>query len=211
MLNQRGLMGCGNIIIIIWVTFMLSFLGLIILNRNLFYVPPEKEMVTSRVAARRCRQKLEMFNTNDYIRNLFLNELEINSALKEEFTQGEHGSFLSVFVEMQPGNLNIEGKFILAELVPKIIQSVFSMDTKKKEGEEDLRRVAVIKMTGRPVIEQKGQLFLNPHNLTIGKQNIPGFIVKIICKIKPQWFTYQISPKIKEVNVGSEKLELVKW
>jgi hypothetical protein len=210
MRNQEGFMGCGNLIIAIWIIFMLGFVGLIMLNRNLFYVPPEKEVFTSRVAARRCRQKLEMFNNNDYIKTISLNELEINSALQEEFSQGQHESFLYVNVEMEPEKIKFEGSFILVELIPETIRSILFREDKRQPAKEESRRIAVIQVTSKPLIEESGTLLLNPQKLVIGKQNFPPFMIKLIQKIKPKWFTFQISPKIKAINIRENELELVK-
>ncbi len=86
MRNQKGFMGCSTIIIFIWAVFILSFWAFISLNKNIFYQPPIQEQIltlTSRVASKRCRQKLELFNANENIKQITLNELEVNSALHD--------------------------------------------------------------------------------------------------------------------------------
>jgi hypothetical protein len=212
-------MGCSTLFIIVWIAFMLAFWGLIRLNQNLFYVPPQKRVLTSRVAARRCQQKLEIFKTNANIKSILLNELEINSAFHHEFAQGKYQPLLSVTVEMKPERLVIESTVVLVELIPKKIRAILDSGFGEEKGkgeeerkkEEEERRKAVIKIISQPVISQRGQLFLNPQELVIGRQKIPAFIIRFIHKMKPELFNYPISQKIKAIKVKEHELELVKW
>lgn len=207
--NQKGFIGCSNLVIIFWVLFMLAFGGFIILNKNLFHVPKEKHVLTSPVAARRCRQKLEMFKTNHYIRSIVVNELEINSVIHDEFAHGQHEPLLSLYLDMKPGKLEIEAIVIFIDLFPQTIRSKLIPKT-KKERENNPPRKVVIKLDCRPVIEEGGNLFINPRKLVIGKQNIPLVIIKIIDLIKPDWFNYPVSEEIASIAINKQELEIVK-
>ena len=80
----------------------------------------------------------------------------------------------------------------------------------RKEREEKPPRRVVIKLSCQPVIEEDGNLFVNPRELIIGKQKIPLFIIKIINAIKPDWFNYPVSDEISNLNIYDQELEIVK-
>ncbi len=207
--DQKGFMGCGNLVIIFWLLFMLAFAGLIMLNKNLFHVPPVKYVLTSPVAARRCRQKLEIFKNNSYIKSLLLNELEVNSVLKDEFAHGQYRPIMSVTVKMDQGKLKIECMVIFRDLFPREIREKLLSESKRKGKKKPPRRV-VVNLSCRPVIEEGGNLFVNPTELVIGRQNIPLFMIKIITAVKPDWFNYRVSEEISDINMYEQELEIVK-
>jgi hypothetical protein len=207
--NQKGVMGCGSLVIICWLLLMLAVGGVIILKNNLFYVPPEKYVLSSSSAAKRCRQKLEMFKTNKYINNVLLSELEVNSVLDDEFAQANHRPLLSVTVKMDPGLLEIESRVVFADLFPPIIREKL-LPENKKEREEKPPQGVVINLSCQPVIKENGNLFINPQALIIGKQRIPLFIINMINAIKPDWFNYPVAEEISSIHIYEQELEIVK-
>ncbi len=207
--NQKGFMGCGSFIIISWLALMLAFWGLIVLNKNIFHVPHEKAVFTSLAAARRCREKLELFRENSYVKDVLLNELEINSVLSDEFAHGHHKPIVSLSMKLEPDNLKIECVVIFIDLFPQVIRTMLLSKSKKQREEYKSRRL-IVKMDCQPVIETGGTLFLNPGKLVIGKQKIPFLIIKIIDKVKPNWFRYPVSEEISYVRIGEGELEIAK-
>ncbi len=216
-LNQDGFLGCGGWIILIWTMIMLSFYGLIILNRNLFYIPPEEKVLTTMASARRCQEKLAEFENNKYVQEVGLSEMEINSALVEEFASYKRPPFLNVMVSIKPEFFTLKLNMVLLDILPKKVQEYWNRFNKATTiagpGEKIIdvtKQEAFASIEGNIRITDTGLLEVAPEDVHIGKQYIPGFLVRLIYSWKPDLFAVNISHLVKSVELGNGELKLKK-
>ena len=203
---RRGGIGCGvQTLIFVLLPFLLlgalwQVFNLISDSEPLEYIP------TSAIAAQRCRDKFNLFKSNDYVRQITLTEMEINSAIQEDI-QKSTSHVAKTWVKMETNSFTLEGVWSVVDLsLPE--KEVSSLELKSKR--ESLWRLRIrFRISGRLEV-RPGELEIVSPKVVLGEFELPQFVVSFLKKLKPGLFSYSILPQIKHVWLKKGAIELIK-
>lgn len=174
--------------------------------RFLSAAPPMEYIPTSTVAAQRCREKLSNFNNNEYITKITLSEIEINSAIQESF-KDEPNPLTYPWIKLKDDQFILEKLWDIVNLgTPK--QEISSLGL-KSEGKSFWHWRVRLKITGNLELSP-GLLTIVPHQIRVGKINLPGFLISFFQRTRPGLFNYSIASQIGKIHLRDSEIELTK-
>lgn len=157
-----------------------------------------KDVVVSSMAAQSCREKFSAFKSNDYIRQVTLTGMEVNSAIREDL--GKNPVIYDPWIEF------LEDRFIMGG--EWSIKRLFKGRDEEEET-EPLGWRPQITVSGRAKVSG-GSLKIMPRQIKLGKLDLPEILVYFIKKKRPDLFLVKIPPQIVEIHFSPGQVELLK-
>lgn len=206
--------GCsGQIFVLILILIMVVGVGNYF--RRLLVVPEEAaESAPSTVEdAQRCREKLISFKNTDYIKEITLTEMEVNSAIQEDLKRGM-GSIVNMKVKFEGNKFGLMGFLPLTELFSSDNEEIPSIEN-IQPGDETLpeKRFASLQvyMSVKGTLSvADGQMRISPEKIVLGKFNLPKFLVRLLGEKKQSLFTINVLPSIKRLRLENKAIVLMK-
>ncbi len=198
--------GCSlRLLVIVLVSIMLMG-TLYQLFQLISDVGPREYIPASAIAAQRCRDKFSEFKNNDYIRQITLTEIEINSAIQEDIQQGI-APFANTWIKLERDQFTLWGIWDVIDLsLPE--KEVSSLELKTKGGSLWHLRMR-FEISGELEVGE-GQLKIVSAQIALGRFELPGFMVSFLQRVRPGLFAYSILPQIKHVWLKNGEIEVIK-